>query len=94
MKEHKISYTKLPNGRYDYSDLCIDTSVKSLSNDVTKVSDILARVAALQQQVTTLQKSQQVLLQLLQFLTQINFMGPELLNQLQAIISEKKKESH
>lgn len=93
VKEHKISYTKLPNGRYDYSDLKTDTLDEHLPDTNTDTGDVLTKLAQLQQQVAALKKSQQVFKQLLQFLAQINFMGPELMNQLQTIMTESEKES-
>lgn len=93
VKEHKINYIKLPNGRYDYSDLKADTRDENLIEDNTAAGDVLTKLAQLQQQVNALKKSQQIFKQLLQFLAQINFMGPELLNQLQTIIADSEKES-
>lgn len=83
VKENKIKYIKLPNGRYEYEELN-DTSIMDLSTEkVPTQIDIDTKLALIVQMA-------EVELDLLIFLRKINFMGPELMNKFNDLLNKYK----
>lgn len=85
VKEGKIDYIILPNGRYDYQDLASDSDLASSS-----VNSVTTEAVDIRAALTLLANMMNTELELLNFLAQINFMGPELKLKLERQLAEYK----
>lgn len=83
-KDGKIGYIKLPNGQYDYHE------ITSEQLQVQEVQPESISASVIDQKLALLSKMAEVELKLFVFLRKINFMGPDMMNELNKLLNEYK----